>query len=65
MTDDTIVTWVNETLRQAGKDTITSFKVAACPTHQLTPSPLLRRQLCESPAHFRTSPSAAACQFWT
>uniref|UniRef100_H3CDQ4 Lymphocyte cytosolic protein 1 (L-plastin) n=1 Tax=Tetraodon nigroviridis TaxID=99883 RepID=H3CDQ4_TETNG len=26
VTDDTIVTWVNETLRQAGKDTISSFK---------------------------------------
>lgn len=33
VTDDTIVTWVNETLRQAGKDTITSFKVTAWPAH--------------------------------
>lgn len=27
ITDDTIVVWVNESLRQAGKGTISSFKV--------------------------------------
>lgn len=28
VTDDTIVGWVNDTLTQAGKPTVTSFKVA-------------------------------------
>lgn len=34
VTDETIVTWVNETLRQGGKNTITSFKVPGCSAHQ-------------------------------
>lgn len=65
VTDDTIVSWVNQTLQQAGKDTISSFKVTACSAHPLTPPPLPRLQVCASPALCRTSPSAAACRSWT
>lgn len=64
VTDDTIVTWVNQTLQQAGKDTISSFKVTACPP-QLAPPPLLHLQVCDWSALFRTSRSAAACRSWT
>lgn len=65
VTDDTIVTWVNETLRQAGKDTISSFKVTSCSVQQLAPPPSQCLQVCDWPALLRTRPSAAACRFWT
>lgn len=64
VTDDTIVTWVNETLCQAGKDTITSFKVAACSTRQLTPVSVTAstncatRLLVSGPVHQQQHPGS-------
>lgn len=38
VTDDTIVTWVNNTLQQAGKEPIGSFKVRPAPGPPLPPA---------------------------
>lgn len=63
VTDETIIAWLNQELQQAGKRTISSFKVTPCSAQQLAPAPVLPLQVCDWAALCRTHSSAAACRF--